>query len=236
MIRALGMAALNIALPVAALAWSLTMTRRSALFAFALNWALMGFAFVFWLIVPVRFGRSYYRVHVIERDGRLYERLGVRLFQRILRRTGFHGPKPFPGYAPGPDAFARLTDATHGPETAHALIFIVVAAVAVDAAARGWWDTAAWLLFFDIALNAYPVLSMRHVRARAGRIMRGTGHCGIQNLHDDIEPSPARVRMVDRRGPGMHRLQPGERRSTRDYHLAEERPEPAGVGPTLQRS
>ena len=67
----------------------------------------MLFAFITWLIVPVRFGRGYYRVHPFERNGRLYERFGVRLFQRVLRVSRFHGPKPFPSYAPGPAARAR---------------------------------------------------------------------------------------------------------------------------------
>lgn len=52
------------------------------------------------------------------------------------------------------------------------MIFIVVCGVAVDAVRRGWWDTAAWLLLFNILLNAYPVMSMRHVRARAARLKR----------------------------------------------------------------
>jgi len=163
------MASLNIALPVAALAWSLTMSRRSVAFAFFLNWVLMAFAFVVWIVVPIRFARGYYDVHPFERGGRLYERLGVRLFQRILRASKFHGPRPFPRYTAGPGGASALAADTLNPETAHVMIFLVVCGVAVDAVRRGWWDTAAWLLLFNILLNAYPVMSMRHVRARATR-------------------------------------------------------------------
>ena len=146
------------------------MNRRSVLFAFAINWALMLFAFVAFLIVPIRFPPGYYRVQEFERRGRLYDRLRVRQFQEILRRTKFHGPRPFPRYVNGSGALGQLDDATYGSETAHALIFLVVAGLAIDAARRDWWDTAAWLLFFDILCKAYPVLSMRHVRVRARRI------------------------------------------------------------------
>jgi hypothetical protein len=157
-------------LTVAALLWSLSISRRSVAFAFAINWALMGFAFVAWMIVPIRLGRGYYRVRTIERSGRLYEALGVRLFQRVLRRSGLHGPRPFPGYVRGPAGAASLVAATCGSETAHLLIFVVVSALAVDAALREWWDTAGWLVVFNVLLNAYPVLSLRYVRVRAERL------------------------------------------------------------------
>lgn len=170
MFRAIVVAALNIALPVAALAWGISMNRRSVVFAFAINWALMLFAFIAFLVAPIRFARGYYRVWRFERDGRLYERIGVRAFQTVLRRTKFHGPRPFPRYPYGPGALGQLEDATYGPETAHALIFMVVIGLAMDAARRGWWDTAAWLVLFDVLLNAYPVFSMRYVRARAAML------------------------------------------------------------------
>jgi hypothetical protein len=161
---------LIIVLTVAALLWSVSMSRRSVAFAFAINWALMGFAYVVWLVVPIRLGRGYYRVRSVEHDGRLYELLGVRLFQRILRLLKLHGRRPFPGYVRGPTGGASLVATTLGPETAHLLIFAVVSGVAVDATLRGWWNTAGWLMLFNIVLNLYPVLSLRFVRARAERL------------------------------------------------------------------
>ncbi len=151
-----------------ATAWTLGMSRRSVAFAFWINWALMGLAFAVWLMVPARFGRTYYRVHAFERSGRLYERLGVRQFQRFLRRVGFMNP--WLRYRPGPNANTILVAATEGSETAHFLIFIVLAAVSAVFVRRGWWDTAGWLLFFNIVHNAYPVLSLRAVRARVERL------------------------------------------------------------------
>ena len=151
-----------------ATAWTLGMSRRSVAFAFWINWALMGLAFAVWLMVPARFGRAYYRVHAFERSGRLYERLGVRQFQRFLRRVGFMNP--WLRYRPGPSANTILVAATEGSETAHFLIFIVLAAVSAVFVRRGWWDTAGWLLFFNIVHNAYPVLSLRAVRARVERL------------------------------------------------------------------
>jgi len=172
MIGRIGHLAVMAAFTIAAMAWTLEMSRRSVAFAFFINWALMGLAFAMWLVVPARFGRAYYRVHAFERSGRVYERLGVRWFQRFLR--GSRLMNPWHRYRPGPSASATLVAATEGSETAHLLIFIVLAAVSGVFVRWGWWDTAGWLLFFNIVHNAYPVLSLRAVRARVERLRVGT--------------------------------------------------------------
>ena len=77
---------------------------------------------------------------------------------------------PWLRYRPAPSASTTLVAATEGSETAHLLIFIVLAVVSRDFVRRGWWDTAGSLLFFNILHNAYPVLSLRAVRARADRL------------------------------------------------------------------
>lgn len=163
-----GNAVVMVGFVIGATAWTLEMSRRSVAFAFLINWALMGLAFVTWLIVPVRFGRSYYRVHAFERSGRLYEYLGVRHFQRFLRAVG--AMNPWLRYRPGPTASSTLVAATEGSETAHLLIFLMLVVVSGIFVRRGWWDTAGWLLLFNILHNAYPVLSLRAVRARADRL------------------------------------------------------------------
>ncbi|MCZ6690623.1 MAG: hypothetical protein O7H41_13585 [Planctomycetota bacterium] len=169
-LRGLGTAMLIVVLTVTALLWSVSMISRSVAFAFAVNLALMAFAGVIWSIVPIRFGRGYYRVRPFERSGRLYESLEVRLFQRVLRSSGLYGRSPFPRYVRGPTGWAVLDAATLGPETAHLLIFLVVSTLSLDVAFRGWWDTAGWLVMFNVLLNAYPVLSMRYVRVRTERL------------------------------------------------------------------
>ena len=172
-LRILGRAMSIVGPAVAALVWTLSISRRSIAFAFAINWALMGLAFVLWLVVPIRFGSEYYRIHDFERSGYLYKCLGVRVFQRFLRRSGLLYPSL--RYARGPSAGATLAAATYGPETAHLLIFVVLGATAADAAWRGWWDTAGWLVLFNILHNAYPVLSLRYIRVRleGGSLLSG---------------------------------------------------------------
>jgi len=164
----IGNLAVTAGFSVLATAWTLEMSRRSVAFAFFINWALMGLAVAVWLMAPARFGRSYYCVHAFERSGRLYERLGVRYFQRFLRRLGLMNP--WLRYRPGPSARTTLVAATEGSETAHLLIFIVLTGVSGVFVSRGWSDTAGWLMFFNIVHNGYPVLSLRSVRARVERL------------------------------------------------------------------
>ena len=163
-LRALS-AVVLLAVAVVAIAWGIEMARRSVAFALLVNVAYMGVAYLLWMLLPLRFPDGYYHVLPFERSGRLHDALGIRGFQRVLRRPSLRlNTKE-------PDAPVRLAAATIGPETAHALIFVVVTVLAVDTALRrGWWDTAAWLLLFNVLLNAYPVLSLRAVRARMERL------------------------------------------------------------------
>ena len=44
-----------------------------------------------------------------------------------------------------------------------------VSALSLWALVSGWWNTAAWLLLFNVLHNGYPVLSVRQLRARLER-------------------------------------------------------------------
>ena len=173
-IRAVGPAVVAALFTVASLLWTVSIARRSLAFAFWINWALMGAAFVVWTLVPIRLWRGYYRVRAFERSGGVYAVVGVRGFQRLLRASRFHGPVPFPRYQRGPTARETLIADTYGSETAHLIIFAVLTGLAANLAWRGWWDTAAWLSAFNVLFNAYPVMSMRHIRARVDRCTRSS--------------------------------------------------------------
>jgi hypothetical protein len=59
-----------------------------------------------------------------------------------------------------------MIEGTKDAETGHLFIFLLITGITVWALASGWWDSAGWLMLFNLLHNGYPVLSMRQLRAR----------------------------------------------------------------------
>ena len=150
---------------------------RTVGFAFGVNWILMAWAISLGRVLESRSGAwdglshllpaSYYATRPFEKDGRVYDYLGVRWYQRLLRPVLWSVHPTLLRSQPG--ARQTMIRATQDPEAGHLLIFIVIMGITSWALVSGWWDTAAWLLLFDLVHNGYPVLSVRQVRARLNR-------------------------------------------------------------------
>ncbi len=114
---------------------------------------------------------SYYRVRPFERTGRVYEKLGVRLFRwfvpdgdaanRWRRRTdpAFRIIRNR-RYA---QAFRQRTELS---EKSHLVMLVLGAMSACFAWAIGWTGWAIYLTAGNIAVNLYPILLQRYTRAR----------------------------------------------------------------------
>jgi hypothetical protein len=151
-----------------ATAWSLqAFGARSVWFAFLMIWIPVSWAATVGHLLGLRLPRRLTAIRDVERDGRLYELLGVRVAKRLLRRG------PLAVFAPAlrlpamatPDTIARLEDRMREAETVHGPLLVVSLAVVVIEAARGWWDAAGWTLLFDVLINAYPTMLQRYNRA-----------------------------------------------------------------------
>lgn len=137
-------------------------------FAFLVVWLPMAWLGTISHVVPPRLPARYHRLREFERDGHLYERVGVGLAKRLLRRG------PFAVFNPGlhlptertPEQFARLDQRMRDAEASHAILFVATVAVAAHAAIRGWWVSAICILMFDVLVNGYPVMLQRYNRAR----------------------------------------------------------------------
>lgn len=153
---------------VALLSWSLhALGPRSPWFALLVVWLPMTWLGTISHIAPPRLPAWYHALRGFERDGRVYEWLGVRLCKRLLRRgplAVFNPALRLPA-APGPANLARLEQSMRDAEASHAILLVLTLAVVVHAAARGWWAAAAWTLFFDVLVNGYPVMLQRYNRA-----------------------------------------------------------------------
>jgi hypothetical protein len=137
---------------------------RSPGFAFVVNWLLMAWAISVGRYVRFRCPAGYYTVRSFEKGGRIYDYLGVRWYQRLLRPFLWKvNPRLLRSQR---DGRKTVMDSTHDPDGGHLAIFIVIVFLTVRAAALGWWDSVAWLVLFNLLHNAYPVMSMRQIRAR----------------------------------------------------------------------
>ena len=156
------------------LIWIAQSYGRTVVFAIGLNWILMAWAISLgrvlesrsgaWNGLSVRLPASYYATRPFERHGRVYDYLGVRWYQRLLRPVLWSVNPALLKSKRG--ARQTMIRATQDPEAGHLIIFVVIAGITVWALISGWWDTAAWLLLFNVLHNGYPVLSVRQVRAR----------------------------------------------------------------------
>jgi hypothetical protein len=159
------------------LVWLARTYGRTIGFAFGVNWILIAWAMSLgralesrsgaWDGLSVQLPASYYATRPIERDGRVYDYFGVRWYQRLLRPMLWSvNPALLRSQR---EARQTMIRATHHPEAGHLIIFVVIIGITLWALVSGWWDTAAWLLLFNVLHNLYPVLSVRQIRARLQR-------------------------------------------------------------------
>ncbi len=156
------------AVTVALLAWSWkTVGLQSPWFAFIIVWLPMVWLGTVSRLVTPRLPASYHRLRSFERDGRVYELLGVRLVKHLLRRgpiAAFNPHLHLPTERT-PANVAHLDQRMRDAEASHAILFVITLGVAGHAAARGWWTAAGLTLLFDVLLNGYPVMLQRYNRA-----------------------------------------------------------------------
>ncbi|HEX5521906.1 MAG TPA: hypothetical protein VFX53_00530 [Pedococcus sp.] len=157
----------------ALVAWSLrAFGARSVRFALIVVWLPLAW---FALLGRVLAGRPVLRlpaqVHALrafERDGRVYELLGVRVAKSLLRRgpLAVFAPDLHLPAEPTPATLADLDERMRQAEALHEILSVVTLAVVVNAAARGWWGAAGWTLLFNVLANGYPAMLQRYNRAR----------------------------------------------------------------------
>lgn len=141
--------------------------------AWTVHFLLMIWMMMLASAVPLPHEGGWYRVR--DWEPRLYRRLGVMGFMRLLRAVGWErvnrSARKFDGTRASLPAFERDTRAS---EFSHAVLgalgfVLVLGAVLVRA-----WDAAFWLLAVNVFLHVYPVMLQRTMRKRIeGLLERG---------------------------------------------------------------
>ena len=166
-VRALGVVAATIAFAAMLLiAWR-ALGGASVGFAVAVVWLPMTWLGTVSHVVPFRLPATVHALRGWERDGRVYERLGVGLIKRLLRR------RPIAWFNPGlrlpaersAAGLATLARRMSTAEASHGIALVLSLGAVAHAAARGWWLAAAVTLGLDVLINGYPVMLQRYNRA-----------------------------------------------------------------------
>ncbi|MBN2191543.1 MAG: hypothetical protein JW751_01905 [Polyangiaceae bacterium] len=100
--------------------------------AFAVVWLPMMWLGTASCVVVLRLPACHYALRVFERDGHLYERLGVRLVKRLLRRgplAAFHPDLHLPEDR-SPEHLAFLDGRMREAEASHAILFVLASGLA----------------------------------------------------------------------------------------------------------
>ena len=150
------------------LVWSLhELGGDSGWFAFLVVWLPMVWLGTVGRWMRPRLPDRWHRLRAFERDGRLYERLGVRLAKKVLRRgpLAVFNPHLHLPTSPTAERIAALDQRMRDAEASHGILLVASLAIAGHAALRGWWGAAALTALFDLLLNGYPVMLQRYNRA-----------------------------------------------------------------------
>ncbi len=161
--------------PIFLIAWSLgKFGFRSPISALVVNWFVLSCIATVTLLAHLSFPSTYYDTRPFERTGQFYERVGIRLVKKLLRRGPLKVLSPtlrFPKEKTV-SALRNLENEMRKAETAHALTFILMLLFVGYAAVNGWLDAVMWMLLFNILINCYPIMLQRYNRIKLQELIR----------------------------------------------------------------
>jgi hypothetical protein len=144
---------------------------RSVTFAFLVNWLIMAWIALLGQVWVFTYPPRYFAIKAFEKDGRLYEKLGIVLFKNLVRRGPLSIFSPTLHFSGGSEAIPKLNFEMCKAEAGHLTIFLVMLLFAGIAMVRGWFDAAGWMLLFSVILNGYPIMLQRYNRIRLQQIL-----------------------------------------------------------------
>lgn len=141
-------------------------------FAWALNFLLMIGALAFTETLRGQLKSSYYNEKGWERRGKIYEKLGINFFRKILVGIGWEklNKKSNP-VEKNTEALMNLHYQTKKAELGHVIILFIVLGFNLFVAFKFGVLKSLWLLVLNILLNLYPIFLQRYNRPRIERVI-----------------------------------------------------------------
>ena len=151
------------------LVWSLdSFGFRSPVFAFLVNWILMSWVAIAGQSVDFSLPSRYYDIKPFECTGQAYERLGIRLFKKLVRRgpLAIFSPTLRMPTDKNIPALQHLEHQMQRAEAGHVVIFVLMLLFTGYALLRGWLDAVGWMVAFNVMINGYPIMLQRYNRVK----------------------------------------------------------------------
>jgi hypothetical protein len=143
--------------------------RYPMIFAFSLTWLIMAFVAAMTSRIFVRLDPKRFRLAGWEREGRIYDRVGLGVVRWVLQHTPLGWLNPNIRVRSGWSDMDRLLRDMNAVEGVHIISAGVSLALAALYVLAGHVAVAIWLVILTLLFNIYPVMLQRWNR---GRILR----------------------------------------------------------------
>jgi len=143
------------------------------LFAWVLNFILMMCVLIFTETLKPNFVSNYYKEKVWEHRGKIYEKLGINIFRKLLVLVGWEklNKKANP-VKNNIEDLTHLEYRTKQSELGHIIIFFIVLGFTIYVTIKFTFAESLWLIFLNVILNVYPILLQRYNRPRLQRSLK----------------------------------------------------------------
>ncbi len=147
------------------------------LFAWMLNLLLMMCVFMFTEALKSGFTSTYYDAKPWERNGKMYAKIGINFFRKVLVWIGWEklNKKSSP-VEKNTKALIHLHYRTKQSELGHIIILVIVFGFNVFVVYKIGVAESLWLLVLNILLNLYPIFLQRYNRPRLARAIKLSNH------------------------------------------------------------
>lgn len=115
----------------------------------------------------------YWRIRVFEDEGRLYSKLGIGVFKKLLVLLGIDVCNLHVRFSGRRSGLRNLSQGLRQAETNHVISLLVLLLTLIYALTRNWYAVAGWLAAVNVIANVYPVMLQRHNRARVEPLLEG---------------------------------------------------------------
>lgn len=164
--------ALTVAVGIGLVMTVLQPDRHPLIFAFSLTWLIMAFVAAVTGRIFVRLDPEWFRLAYWEREGRIYDRVGLGAVRWVLRYTPLGWLNPNIKVRSGGPDMDRLLRDMNAVEGVHILAAGMSLAVAAFFTLAGQVVIGVWLVAFTTLFNVYPVMLQRWNRGRIVRLQR----------------------------------------------------------------